>query len=34
MTSAARPFADFLSVRDRLDPDRIFSNDYLDRVLA
>ena len=27
-------FADFLSVRDRLDPDRIFSNPYLDRVLG
>jgi L-gulono-1,4-lactone dehydrogenase len=27
-------FADFLKVRDRLDPDRVFSNDYLDRVLG
>ena len=27
-------FADFLAVRDRLDPDRVFSNDYLDRVLG
>jgi L-gulono-1,4-lactone dehydrogenase len=27
-------FADFLSVRDRLDPDRIFTNAYLDRVLG
>jgi FAD-linked oxidoreductase len=27
-------FADFLAVRDRLDPDRVFANDYLDRVLG
>ena len=27
-------FGDFLSVRDRLDPDRRFSNDYLRRVLG
>jgi L-gulono-1,4-lactone dehydrogenase len=27
-------FADFLAVRDRLDPDRVFSNDYLERVLG
>jgi FAD-linked oxidoreductase len=27
-------FAEFLKVRDRLDPDRIFTNDYLDRVLG
>jgi L-gulono-1,4-lactone dehydrogenase len=26
-------FADFLAVRDRLDPDRLFTNRYLDRVL-
>jgi FAD-linked oxidoreductase len=26
--------ADFVAVRDRLDPDRIFTNDYLDRVLG
>ena len=25
--------ADFVAVRDRLDPDRIFANRYLDRVL-
>lgn len=32
---AAYPrFADFLAVRDRLDPGRIFANDYLDRVLG
>ena len=27
-------FADFLRVRDRLDPDRVFANSYLDRVLG
>jgi FAD-linked oxidoreductase len=27
-------FAEFLKVRDQLDPDRIFTNDYLDRVLG
>lgn len=27
-------FADFRAVRDRLDPDRTFANDYLDRVLG
>lgn len=27
-------FADFLAIRDRLDPDRLFANDYLDRVLG
>ncbi len=27
-------FAEFLAVRDRLDPDRLFTNDYLDRVLG
>lgn len=27
-------FDDFLAVRDRLDPDRTFANDYLDRVLG
>lgn len=27
-------FADFLAVRDQLDPDRVFSNPYLDRVLG
>ena len=27
-------FDDFLAVRDRLDPDRIFTNDYLNRVLG
>ncbi|GIF42057.1 D-arabinono-1,4-lactone oxidase [Actinoplanes xinjiangensis] len=27
-------FDDFLAVRDRLDPNRVFTNDYLDRVLG
>ncbi|MBO4210438.1 D-arabinono-1,4-lactone oxidase [Micromonospora echinofusca] len=27
-------FADFLAVRDRLDPHRVFANEYLDRVLG
>ncbi len=27
-------FADFLALRDRLDPDRLFANDYLDGVLG
>jgi FAD-linked oxidoreductase len=27
-------FADFLALRDRLDPDRLFANSYLDRVLG
>ncbi len=27
-------FADFLALRDRLDPSRVFSNDYLKRVLG
>ena len=27
-------FGDFLAMRDRLDPDRLFSNDYLRRVLG
>lgn len=27
-------FSDFLKVRDRLDPDRVFANPYLDRVLG
>jgi FAD-linked oxidoreductase len=27
-------FGDFLAVRDRLDPDRVFANPYLDRVLG
>lgn len=27
-------FEDFLTLRDRLDPDRLFTNDHLDRVLG
>lgn len=27
-------FADFLAVRDRLDPDRVFTNPHLDRILG
>jgi FAD/FMN-containing dehydrogenase len=27
-------FGDFLAVRDRVDPDRLFANAYLDRVLG
>jgi FAD/FMN-containing dehydrogenase len=27
-------FGDFLAVRDRLDPERLFRNPYLDRVLG
>ncbi len=27
-------FSDFLAVRDRLDPDRVFANPYLERVLG
>ena len=27
-------FGDFLAVRDRLDPDRVFANAYLDRILG
>ena len=27
-------FDDFVALRDRLDPDRVFSNDYLDHVLG
>jgi hypothetical protein len=27
-------FGDFLAVRDRLDPQRVFRNAYLDRVLG
>ncbi|NUW30872.1 FAD-binding protein [Nonomuraea sp. SMC257] len=27
-------FADFVALRDRLDPDRLFANDYLDQVLG
>jgi L-gulonolactone oxidase len=27
-------FADFLAVRDRLDPDRVFASDYTRRCLG
>ena len=27
-------FGDFLALRDRLDPDRVFANDYLRAVLG
>jgi hypothetical protein len=27
-------FGEFLAVRDRLDPERVFTNAYLDRVLG
>jgi L-gulono-1,4-lactone dehydrogenase len=27
-------FGEFLALRDRLDPDRLFTNDYLRRVLG
>jgi FAD/FMN-containing dehydrogenase len=27
-------FGDFTAVRDRLDPDRLFANSYLERVLG
>lgn len=27
-------FGEFTAVRDRLDPDRLFANDYLRRVLG
>ena len=27
-------FDDFLAVRDRLDPDRVFANRYLERILG
>jgi L-gulono-1,4-lactone dehydrogenase len=34
LTPAYPRFADFLALRDRLDPDRVFANDYLRRVLG
>jgi FAD-linked oxidoreductase len=34
LSPAYPKFGDFLKVRDRLDPDRVFTNDYLDRVLG
>ncbi|MGC9668190.1 D-arabinono-1,4-lactone oxidase [Planosporangium sp. 12N6] len=34
LESAYPRFADFRAVRDRLDPGRVFANEYLDRVLG
>jgi L-gulono-1,4-lactone dehydrogenase len=34
LSEAYPRFADFLAVRDRLDPERLFGNDYLERVLG
>ncbi|MFD2763702.1 D-arabinono-1,4-lactone oxidase [Micromonospora eburnea] len=34
LATAYPKFADFLTVRDRLDPDRLFTNPYLARVLG
>lgn len=34
LSSAYPRFADFLAIRDRLDPNRTFSNAYLERVLG
>jgi L-gulonolactone oxidase len=34
LRTAYPKFADFLAVRDRLDPARVFANPYLDRVLG
>lgn len=34
LASAYPRFADFLALRDRLDPDRVFANTYLERVLG
>ncbi|MFY1697356.1 D-arabinono-1,4-lactone oxidase [Solwaraspora sp. WMMA2101] len=34
LASAYPRFADFLAVRDRLDPGRVFANDYTERVLG
>ena len=33
LAAVVERFDDFVSVRDRLDPDRVFSNEYTDRVL-
>ena len=30
----SKRFGDFVAVRDRLDPDRVFANPYLERVLG
>jgi L-gulonolactone oxidase len=34
LASAYPRFADFRAVRDKLDPGRVFANEYLDRVLG
>jgi L-gulonolactone oxidase len=34
LASAYLHWDDFARVRDRVDPDRVFGNDYLDRVLG
>ncbi|WP_346537006.1 D-arabinono-1,4-lactone oxidase [Micromonospora sp. DPT] len=34
LATAYPRFADFLAVRDRLDPDRLFTNPHLDRILG
>ena len=34
LATAYDRFADFLAMRDRLDPDRLFANAYLRRVLG
>ncbi|MEH6818711.1 MAG: D-arabinono-1,4-lactone oxidase [Dietzia psychralcaliphila] len=33
LSNTVRHFDDFVSVRDRLDPDRVFANEYTERVL-
>jgi FAD/FMN-containing dehydrogenase len=34
LASSYPRFTDVLALRDRLDPDRVFANDYLRRVLG
>ncbi len=34
LSEAYPRFAEFTALRDRLDPDRLFANDYLRRVLG
>jgi len=34
LAASYRRFGDFVALRDRLDPDRVFANDYLRRVLG
>ena len=33
LSTMVERFDDFVSVRDRLDPDRLFGNEYTERVL-